>query len=95
MPTYMILADVDEQEFQNPQELASIWGDIATDVEEVGGEMLESYAVMGGHDFVIIYDVDDAESAFQVAVAVERYGIDTTSMRLFPVDRLGEIVDDV
>lgn len=95
MPTYMTLADVHEQEFQNPQELATIWGDIATDIEEIGGELRESYAVMGAHDFVLIYEVDDADAAIQVAIAAERYGIDATSMQLFPVDRLSELVEDI
>lgn len=95
MPTYMILADVHEEQFQNPQELVSVWGDIRNDVAELGGDLRESYAAMGDHDFVILYDVADAESALQVALAVERYGIDATSMRLFPVDRLGDVVEDV
>lgn len=90
-----MLADVHEQEFQNPQELVTVWGDIATDIEEIGGELRDSYAVMGPHDFVLRYEVAGADAALQVAIAAERYGIDVTTMRLFPVDRLGEIVDDV
>lgn len=95
MATYMILADVHEQEFQNPQELVTVWGDVNDDIEAIGGELRESFAMMGNHDFVLIVDVEDDEQALQVAIAVERYGIDTTSMQLFPVDRLGEIVEDV
>ncbi|WP_123538553.1 GYD domain-containing protein [Halosimplex salinum] len=95
MPTYMTLADVHEQEFQNPQELATVWGDVAADIEEIGGELRHSYAVMGAHDFVLIYEVDDSADAMQVAIAAERYGMDTTSMQLFPIDRLSELVEDI
>lgn len=95
MPTYMILADVNEEEFQNPQDLTTVWGDVAADVEEIGGELRESYAVMGGYDFVLILEVDDTEDALQVAVAAERYGVDTETMQLFPVEQFSQIVDDV
>lgn len=36
MSTYVALADVNESEFQNVQELAAIWGDVRADVEDLG-----------------------------------------------------------
>ncbi|WP_313690916.1 GYD domain-containing protein [Halorarum halobium] len=95
MATYTVLANVDEREFQNPQELVSIWGEIREDVERLGGELLESYALMGGYDFLVTFQVDDEDAAMQIAIVIERHGLDTETMRAIPVERMGEIVEDV
>ena len=95
MSTYTILGDVNEQEFQNPQELVTIWGDIRNDVERLGGELLDSYALVGGHDYQITFEVEEEDAAIQISMAIERHGLDTTTMRAIPVDRLGELVEDI
>lgn len=95
MATYSVLADVNENEFQNPQELVTVWADIREDIERLGGELLDSYALIGGYDFQVTYEVDDEDAAIQIAMAVERHGLDTHTMRALPIDRLGELVDDV
>lgn len=95
MPTYIVLADVHGGEFQNPQELASIWGEIERDIENAGGEPGESYVIAGQYDFLLTYDADDTETALQVALSIERQGLDTRTMPALPIERLGDIVDDV
>lgn len=95
MPTYMVLAQVDEREFQNPQELVAIWGEIRNDVEQLGGELLDSHALMGEHDFLIQYEVPDDDDAIQISMAIEGHGLDTQSMRAITTERLGELVDDL
>lgn len=95
MQTYAVLADVHEREFQNPQELTTIWGEIRNDVERLDGELVESFALVGGYDFLLLFDADDPEAALQIAVAIERHGLDTHTMQAFPVDELADIVADV
>ena len=95
MATYTVLADVNEKEFQNPQELVTIWGDVREDIERLGGELLDSYALVGGYDFQLTFEVADEDAAIQIAMAIERHGLDTETMRALPIDRLGELVDDV
>jgi len=95
MATYTILADVNESEFQNPQELVTIWGDIRKDIKEIGGELVSSYALIGGYDFQLTFEVNDEDAAVQIAMAVERHGLDTHTMRAVSIDRLGELVDDI
>ena len=95
MSTYVVLADVRPEEFQNAQELASIWGEIESEIREAGGEPGESYAVAGEYDFLLTYDVEDTETAMKVVIAIERHGLDTQTMPAVPVGGLGEIVDDV
>jgi uncharacterized protein with GYD domain len=95
MPTYITEVDVHEAEYQNPQELVSIWGSIREEIRELGGEVVDTHAVLGDYDFLIVYSVDDQERAFQVSQAIERHGLDTKTMQGLPIDRIGELVEDV
>ncbi|UPV75560.1 GYD domain-containing protein [Halorussus limi] len=95
MVTYTVLADVNEQEFQNPQELVTVWGEIRADIERLGGELRESYALIGDYDFQLTFEVEEEDAAIQIAMAIERHGLDTKTMRAMSIDRLGELVDDV
>lgn len=90
----MALVDVDETRVQNAQEFATIWGDVRNDLEEMDAELLDAYAILGERDFLALFEAEGREQAFQASVAVERYGLDTQTMELIPVDRLGELVDD-
>ncbi|MBX0294479.1 GYD domain-containing protein [Haloarcula nitratireducens] len=95
MPTYSVLADVNEQEIQNAQELVSIWGDVQQDIEDLGGELLDSYALAGSYDFLLTFEVPDEDTVLQASIAIERYGLDTETMRAVPTERFGELVMDI
>ena len=95
MPTYTVLADARESEFQNIQELAAIWGEIKAAIEELDGELIDAYAVLGDYDYQLTYEAPDEEAAMQIAFAIERYGLDTRTHQVIGVDRLGELVDDI
>lgn len=95
MPTYVAHVNVNEGEFQNSQELVSVWGSIREEIEELGGEVRETYVILGGYDFQVTFTVADGETAFQVSQIIERNGLDTKTLEAFPVERLGELVDDV
>jgi uncharacterized protein with GYD domain len=94
MPSYVCQIDVDEQEYQNSQEFVSVWGDIRSDVERLGGEITDTYAILGDYDFHVIFTVDDEDTAFQVTQSIERHGLDTKTMQAVPLERLGELVGD-
>lgn len=94
MPTYQIFADVVEGTAQNVQEWTTTWGEIRTELEDLDAEIVDSYAVLGDHDFQITYRVDDHETAIQAAIAVERHGLDTRTHQLVEIERMGELVED-
>jgi uncharacterized protein with GYD domain len=94
MPTYLSQIDVNEDEYQNPQELIAVWGTIREEIEDLGGEISATYAILGGYDFHIVFDVPDGETAFQVTQSIERHGLDTTTMRALALDQIGTLVDD-
>lgn len=95
MTTYLSLVDITDREFQNAQELASLWGEITPEIEEHGGELLHSWAALGSVDFVVVFEVEDDDAAFQVALAMERHGLDTQTMPVEPTDDFADIVEDI
>lgn len=95
MPKYASLVNVSDREFQNAQELATLWGEISPEVEEHGAELLESYATLGEYDFIVIYEAEDQDVAFQVALAIERHGLDTQTMAVEETDSFADLVDDI
>jgi uncharacterized protein with GYD domain len=95
MSTYTLLADINDQQFQSPQEIGSIWGEIRDDIQRLGGNVVDSYILLGDYDFQIIFNAEDEDAVFQIAMAVQRHGLDTKTMRSVPIDRLGELADDM
>jgi uncharacterized protein with GYD domain len=95
MPEFIANVDVNEDQFQNSQELVTVWGAIREDVRDLGGEVEETYVILGDYDFHVRFSVDDSETAFQVTQAIERHGLDTQTVEALPVERVGELVEDV
>lgn len=95
MSTYAALVDVNEELVQNAQELASVWGDIRVDIDNLDGELQDAYAILGSHDYLVIFEAPDRNEALQISVAIERYGLDMETMEVIPVDELGQLVDEI
>ena len=95
MGTYMALVDVTDETVQNVQDLATVWGDLTGDIEALGGELTDAYAILGKHDFLVVFEAEDRDAAFQTSVSIERYGLDTQTMEIIPVDELGGLVADI
>jgi len=92
---YVSMVTVEDREFQNVQELASIWGEIRGELEEFDVDVIDTYAILGSHDFLLIFDAPDRDTVFQAAVAIESYGMDLQTMEITPTDRFADLVDDV
>jgi uncharacterized protein with GYD domain len=95
MPMYLSLVTVEDREFQNVQELASIWGEIRGELEEFDVDVVDTYAILGSYDFLLIFDAPDRDTVFQAAIAIESYGMDLQTMEITPTDRFADLVDDV
>lgn len=93
MHTYASLVEVRKQ-FQNPQELTSIWGDIRSDLEEHDAVLKDTYAILGEYDFLVILSAPDRDAAYQAALALDRHGLDSQTMEIIPTDELAHVVDD-
>lgn len=95
MPTYASLIDLDDRDAQNAQELASIWGEIRTEFESHDAELIDSYAALGEHDFIIIFEAADHESGFKSALTLRRHGLQGQTMELVDTDDFSDLVDEI
>ncbi|MFC6836730.1 GYD domain-containing protein [Halomarina ordinaria] len=93
MGTYMALVDVRDT-VQNVQKLASVWGDVRNEIHDLDGELLDAYAVLGEHDYLVLFEAPNREQALKMSLVVERRGLDMQTMEIIPVERFGELVED-
>lgn len=91
---FVALVDVNE-EVQNVQEMASVWGDVRQEFEAVGAEIDESYAVLGEFDFLVTFEGPDSETAFKADVVLERHGLTVQTMEVLDTGEFSKLVDDV
>ena len=94
MPTYAAFANVKTGEFQNAQELASIWGDLRQDLQTRDCQLRDAYVLLGERDVLLLFDADTREAALEASIAAERYGIELQTMEAMHVDELGKLVEE-
>ena len=95
MPTYMSLIQLGDRDVQNAQELASIWGEVATAFDGHNAELVDSYAILGQHDFLVIFEADDTEAGFKCALTLRRHGLEAQTMELVDTDDFSLLVDEI
>lgn len=95
MPTYASLVRVDDRDVQNAQELASIWGEIETEFDGHGATLEAAYAVLGEHDFLVIFETGDREDGFKCALTLRRHGLDGQTMPVVDTDDFSHLVDEI
>lgn len=92
---FVTLVDVNEATAQNVQELASIWGKIDNELDDIGVTVEESYAVLGEIDFLVVFQAPNTDTAFQADIVLERHGLDVQTMEITPTDQFSDLVDDL
>ena len=94
MQTWVALVESVDVEFQDLQELASLWGDINLELEAVDAELSETYALLGRYDFLVVFEAPDRESVFEVSLAAQRHGLDMDTMEGVPIEEFGHLVEE-
>ena len=95
MPKYAVLVTIDDAEFQNVQDIATLWGEIRTEIGDRDAELLESYAALGGYDFIVTIDAADRDAAYQTALAIGRHGLQTETIPVERTEKFADLVDDI
>lgn len=93
--TYAALIDIADPNVQNMQEMASIWGDVQQEFDRIGASIEDSYAALGGHDFIVIFESSTTETAFRADVILERHGLDVQTMEVVDTGAFAELVTDL
>lgn len=95
MPSYTAFVNVADRDVQNVQELASIWGEVRGEFTEHEAELVDSYAMLGSHDFLVIFEAPDRESAFKSALTLRRHGLEAETMEIVDTDEFARLADDI
>jgi uncharacterized protein with GYD domain len=93
--TFVSLVNINDPTIQNVQELAALWGEIRQEFEEAGAEVIESYAVLGEVDFIVIFEAPSTEVGFKSGVILERHGMDAQTMEITPTEEFAQLVTDI
>ncbi|WP_049922831.1 GYD domain-containing protein [Halopiger djelfimassiliensis] len=95
MPTYASLIQLEDRSVQNAQELASIWGEIRTEFEQHNATLEDAYAILGEHDFLIVFEAADREAGFKSALTLRRHGLEGQTMEVIDTDAFSQLVDEI
>lgn len=95
MPKYASLMTLADRDVQNAQELASIWGELETELDQHEATLEESYAILGEYDFLVIFEADDREAGFKSALAMHRHGLEGQTMPIIDVENISQLVDEI
>lgn len=95
MPIYASLIQLADRDVQNAQEMASIWGEIRTEFDQHNAELVDSYALLGEHDFLIVFETEDHEAGFKCALTLRRHGLEGQTMQMVDTDDFSNIVDEI
>lgn len=59
-----------------------IWGELQSEFTDHDVEFTESYAILGTHDFLIIFEIPDSEGATKAALTLREHGLSTHTMEI-------------
>ncbi len=90
---YAVLAAL-ERDVQNPQELASMWGNIENECDELGVTVDHSYAALGQFDFLLLLDAPSRDQMLEASLVLTRYGLDVETMGIIPTEKFADLVID-
>ena len=92
---FVSLVDVDDADAQNVQELASIWGRIENELQNLDVEVQESAALLGSTDFLVVFEAPSTDEAFQADVVLERHGLDVQTNQMVSTGEFAALVEDL
>jgi uncharacterized protein with GYD domain len=50
--------------------------------------------LLGRYDFLLVFEAPDRDAVFELSLAVERQGLDMTTMEGVPIEHFAELVTD-
>jgi uncharacterized protein with GYD domain len=93
--TFVAHVTLQEEQAQNVQEFMSVFGAIQNDLEDLGCELQDTYALLGQHDFLFVYDAPSEAEAVQASVTMERRGLDVETSTAFRAAEMSKLVEEV
>jgi uncharacterized protein with GYD domain len=96
MPTYIILARMNQQGVQTAKDIPRRRAAAAKAAEDLGLTLRQTYLCMGKYDVVLILDAPDGEAVAKFALTIGSWGnLSTQTMRAFDEGEMDAILSDL
>jgi uncharacterized protein with GYD domain len=93
MPTYISLINYTDQGIRSAKASVERQQQVEAQLQQLGGRFIENYLTMGEHDYVLIWEAPDDETAARFMLTVGAAGnIRTRTLRAFPRDEAQSIL---
>jgi len=87
MSKYVVLSKLDEGGVERIKNDPSILTDVQEEVEALGGEVIDQYALLGSFDFMIIVEAQDNETVARMSVELgTRLNAQSESLPAIPME---------
>lgn len=93
MNTYVILSKLTDEGRKTIKSKPERIKEVNTELENMGGKVVDQYVLLGDYDFVTIIEAEDNESITNMMMEMGSRGtIDTVTMAAIPVDSFIESI---
>ncbi len=93
MNTYVILSKLTDEGRKTIKSKPSRIKEVNTELENMGANIVDQYALLGDYDFITIIEAEDNEAISNMMLEMGSRGtIDTVTMAAIPVDKLIESI---
>ncbi len=87
MSKYVLLSELTEGGVERIKEKPSVINDVEQEVENLGGKIIEQYALLGSYDFLTILEAPDNETVARVSVELgTRLNAKSQTLAAIPVE---------
>ena len=94
MPAYVVLYQFTDQGIKNIKELPQGIERAHKAIEDMGGNVVACYGLMGQYDAIGIYEVPSDEVAMTFLLGMGASGnVRTTTLKAFPYEQFSELVN--
>ena len=98
MTTFVLLSKISLEGARHIQSLAEMDKEFQRQLEKrfPGVKRIASYALLGGYDFLHLFEATDAKIAARVALLANSFGVASTeTLTAIPFEEFHEILEDV
>ena len=93
MPNYIVLGTFTDQGIRNAKGSPERQQQAEEQLRQLGGRFIENYLTMGKHDFVLVWEAPDDETAARFMLHLGSAGnVRTTTLKAFPRDQASSIL---
>jgi uncharacterized protein with GYD domain len=96
MPYYVALGQTTAEGAKNLAAAITAMQDVAGALEEMGGKLVDDFALLGAYDFLFIAEAPNEEVMYRAALRAAAHGIITLqTMPAIPFEEFGRLVREM